>query len=162
MLPLLSKKEHGMNGLMSRRAMMALVPLAWAGSAGLALAAPMSFDVPLTGAQQVPPVQTKGHGTAHITYDPTNRHLTWSVTYSELSSQPTMAHFHGPAPSGKNAAVQVWISKKGQPMQSPVTGSATLTPTQAKQFMAGDWYVNLHTKDHPGGEIRGQVTPPQS
>jgi len=32
---------------------------------------------------------------------------------------------------------------------------------QAQQFMAGDWYVNVHTKEHPGGEIRGQVMPPK-
>jgi len=58
---------------MSRRNLLALVPLVWAGSAGMALAAPKSFDVPLTGAQQVPPVDTQGSGTAHLTYDPTTR-----------------------------------------------------------------------------------------
>jgi len=37
-----------------------------------------------------------------------------------------------------------------------------LTPDQATQFAAGQWYVNVHTSAHPGGEIRGQVTPPKS
>jgi hypothetical protein len=25
--------------------------------------------------------------------------------------------------------------------------------------MAGKWYYNVHTKEHPGGEIRGQIMP---
>ena len=150
-----------MNGI-SRRALLALLPIAWAGSGGLALAAPLSFNVPLTGAQVVPPVQTHGSGSAQLTYDPATRHLTWSVTYSGLSSEATMAHFHGPAPTGKNAGVLIWISKRGEAMQTPTAGETTLTPEQAQQFMAGDWYINLHTKEYPAGEIRGQVMPPKT
>ena len=138
----------------------ALVPAGLAASS--ALAAPATFTVALSGAQQVPPVQTNGSGTATLTYDPVTLHLTWSVTFSGLSSDPTMAHFHGPATSGKNAGVLIWISKQGTPPASPITGETTLTAEQAQQFMAGDWYINLHTKDHPGGEIRGQVSPPKA
>jgi len=138
----------------------ALVPAGLAASS--ALAAPATFTVALSGAQQVPPVQTNGSGTATLTYDPVTLHLTWSVTFSGLSSDPTMAHFHGPATMGKNAGVLIWISKQGTPPASPITGETTLTAEQAQQFMAGDWYINLHTKDHPGGEIRGQVSPPKA
>jgi hypothetical protein len=122
----------------------------------------MTFQVPLTGAQQVPPVQTSGTGTANITYDPATRGVSWSITYSGLATPVIMAHFHGPAAPGKNAAVQVWLTKKGAPVSSPITGQATLTPAEAKEFMAGQMYVNVHTKAHPAGAIRGQVMPPQS
>jgi hypothetical protein len=146
----------------SRRALLALAPLALGGFATVALAAPMSFSVNLTGAQQVPPVQTSGSGSAAITYDPATREVTWSVTFSGLSGPATMAHFHGPAAEGKNGPVVVWLSVKGEAPSSPFKGNATLTPEQATQFLAGEWYVNVHTKDHPGGEIRGQVVPPKS
>ncbi len=146
----------------SRRAMLVLAGLAWAGAAGLAQAAPMTMTVPLTGAQQVPPVQTTGTGSAALTYDPSTRVLTWTITYSGLSGEATMAHIHGPAEAGKNAGVEVWLSTKGQPASSPITGQATLTPEEAQQLLAGDTYINVHTKDHPGGEIRGQITPPKS
>jgi hypothetical protein len=147
---------------MSRRSMMVIAGLiGTVYAAGLALAAPMSFQVPLTGAQQVPPVQTTGSGTANLTYDPASRVVTWSITYTGLSSPVTMAHFHGPAEPGKNASVLVWLSKQGSPVESPIKGEATLTPEQAQQFTAGEWYVNVHTRDHPAGEIRGQVTPPK-
>lgn len=146
----------------SRRRVFMAASLAWAALAVAAKAAPQTFTVPLSGAQQVPPVQTAGSGTATLTYDPDTRHLTWSVTYSGLSSDATMAHFHGPAAAGKNAGVLIWISKKGEATASPITGETTLTPEQAQQFMAGDWYVNVHSKDHPSGEIRGQVMPPKA
>lgn len=123
---------------LSRRTMLALIPLAWAGSTIAALAAPMSFTVKLTGAEQVPPVQTSGSGSAALTYDPSSRVVTWSVTYSGLSSDVTMAHFHDGA-EGKNGPVVIWISKKGEAVSSPITGQATLTPEQAQQFTSGAW-----------------------
>jgi len=145
-----------------RTAMIVAGVMAAAWAAGLALAAPTSFKVPLSGAQQVPPVQTPGTGTADLTYDPTTRVVTWSITYSGLSTPVTMAHFHGPAAEGKNGPVVIWLTKQGSPVESPIKGEATLTPEQAQQFTAGDWYINVHTRDHPAGEIRGQVMPPKA
>jgi hypothetical protein len=125
-------------------------------------AASQSIKVALSGAQQVPPVQTTATGTADLTYDPATRVLTWNLNYSGLSGPATMAHFHGPADAGKNGPPVIWLSPKGSPVQVPVKGEATLTPEQAQQFSAGEWYINVHTQDHQAGEIRGQVTPPKS
>ena len=132
----------------------------WIGAPLLASAAPASFQVKLDGAQQVPPVQTAGSGTADLTYDPATKLLTWNVAFSGLSGPASMAHFHGPAPAGKNAGVEIWISTKGQPATSPLTGQATLTDAQAADLMAGNLYINVHTAKNPNGEIRGQVKPP--
>jgi hypothetical protein len=152
--------EEGTMSAVSRRTALALVGLGLIAWTGQAQAAPESFTVPLSGTQQVPAVQTSGSGSADLTYDPSTRVVTWSITYSGLSSPATMAHFHNGA-EGKNGPVVVWLTTKGSPPSSPITGKATLTPDQAKQFAAGDWYINLHTKDHPAGEIRGQVMPPK-
>jgi hypothetical protein len=142
-----------------------LVPAAFAMCVawiGLAQAESISFKVPLSGAQCVPPVETSGTGTADLTYDPTTRLVTWHITYGGLSSPTTMAHFHGPAAQGKNGPVVIWLTTQGSPPGNPVTGQATLTPEQALQFAAGDWYVNVHTQSHPACELRGQVNPPKS
>lgn len=151
-----------MNIAISHRTILLLVCLSGlALSSTPSLAASQSFEVTLTGAQQAPPVDTAGKGTAKLTYDPATRVVHWTITYEGLSGAVTMAHFHGPAELGKNAGVQVWLAKQGSAVQSPIRGHATLTPDQAKQFEAGEWYVNLHTKANPGGEIRGQVVPPK-
>jgi hypothetical protein len=151
-----------MNDVLSRRALVvtAMVLPAWTAWSWLAHAAPISFKVPLSGGQEVPPVFPAGAGIAELTYDPSTRVLTWSLAYSELSGRATMAHFHGPAQPGKNAPVLVWLIKQGSPMESPINGQATLTPDQARQFEAGEWYINVHTQAHPEGEIRGQVLTP--
>lgn len=151
-----------MNALTSRRAFMFLACLTGIAWAGLAQAAPVTFKVQLTGAQVVPPVQTSGTATADLTYEPSTRVLSWTITYSGLSGPATMSHFHGPAAEGKNGPVVIWVSKQGSPVESPIKGEATLTPEQAQQFAAGEWYMNVHTQAHPGGEIRGQVMPPKS
>lgn len=147
----------------SRRiVMLAVCTTAIAGWDVVSRAAAESFKVALTGAQQVPPVETSGSGTADLTYDPATRVVTWNITFSGLSAPATMAHFHGPAAAGANGPVTVWLSNKGSPANSPIKGEATLTPEQAAQFTAGQWYVNVHTSAHPAGEIRGQAVPPKS
>lgn len=151
-----------MGNVMSRRTVLALAGLGSVAVAATARAAPVSFTVPLTGAQQVPSLQISGSGTADLTYDASTRVLTWSITYSGLSGPASMAHIHGPAPEGKNAGIEIWLSRRGSEATSPITGKATLTPTQAQQLMAGDMYINVHTQAHPAGEIRGQIMPPKA
>ena len=109
----------------------------------------------LSGASEVPPNTSAGTGTADIDFDPATKKLSWKLTYSGLTGPATAGHFHGPAESGKNAGVAVAIPNA---TSSPAEGSATLTDAQAADLMAGKYYVNIHTKDNPGGEIRGQVT----
>ena len=150
-----------MDRTMSRRAVMVLCGVVSAAAvAGVVQAAPKSFSVPLTGAAQVPPVTSPGSGTANFTWDPATRGLSWSITFSGLSSPATMAHIHN-GTAGKNGPVVLWLSTRGTPPASPFTGSATLTPAQARQLATGAWYVNLHSKDHPAGELRGQVIAPK-
>jgi hypothetical protein len=153
--------EGSVDKTMSRRAVLVLGGVVTAAAAaGLAQAAPKSFSVPLSGAQQVPAVNSPGSGTANFTWDPATRVLSWSITYSGLSSDATMAHIHSGA-AGKNGGVVAWLSTQGTPPTSPITGSKTLTPAQARQLAAGTWYINLHSKDHPAGELRGQLTAPR-
>lgn len=109
----------------------------------------------LSGAQEVPAVSTAGAGTLDATFDKSTRKLAYTVTYSGLTGPATAGHFHGPAAPGQNAGVVVPFANPA----SPIRGEATLTDAQAADLLAGRWYVNVHTRAHPGGEIRAQVTP---
>lgn len=115
-----------------------------------------NFRATLTGQGEVPPTGSQGTGTLNAVYNTTTRVLSWTLSYSGLTGPATGAHFHGPAGAGKNAKVEVPL--KGS-LKSPIKGSAKLTAGQAADLEAGRMYVNVHTKAHPGGEIRGQVEP---
>jgi hypothetical protein len=117
-----------------------------------AIAEEMKFTAELAGAQEVPPVETEATGSADITYDTESMELSWTIEHSGLSGDVTAAHFHGPAAEGENAGPIVPIE-----MSDLAEGSATLDETQANSLMEGMLYVNLHTAEHPDGEIRGQV-----
>jgi hypothetical protein len=113
----------------------------------------VNFKADLKASSEVPPTNSKGTGTVTATYDTSSKKLTWKGTYSGLTGPATAAHFHGPAPVGKNAGVAIPIS----PNTSPFEGSATLTDKQAQELMAGEWYANIHTAANKAGEIRGQM-----
>jgi hypothetical protein len=114
----------------------------------------MNFKADLKASNEVPPGNGKGTGQVTATYDTASKNLSWKGSYSGLTGPAIAAHFHGPAPVGKNAGVMVPINPHGPSF----SGSATLTDAQANALMAGQIYVNVHTAAHKAGEIRGQMT----
>jgi hypothetical protein len=124
----------------------------------VAAAAPARAEVvnlkaSMNAASEVPANSSKGTGTLTATYDTTSKNLSWKGSYADLTGPATAAHFHAGEP-GKSGPVAVPIA----PNTSPFEGSATLTDAQAADLLAGKWYVNVHTAENKGGEIRGQVT----
>lgn len=115
-----------------------------------------SCSADLDGSEEVPAVDTEGSGSASMEFDPSNNELMWSIEFSELSGPATAAHFHGPAPIGTNAGVQVNIGEVSG-LDSPMEGSAELTAEQASMLLDEELYINIHTGANPNGEIRGQV-----
>ncbi len=136
-----------------RPTLAALACVAALAFAAPAMAAMMNMKADLKGSSEVPPGNSKASGTVTVTYDPATKKLSWKGSYSGLSGPATAAHFHGPAPAGKNAGVMVPINPHGPSFE----GSATLNDAQATALMGGNMYVNIHTAAHKAGEIRGQV-----
>lgn len=110
-------------------------------------------EFPLNGGQEVPPTVTEATGLGSVDYDDASKTLSWSISHSALSGDATAAHFHGPAPAGANAGVQLTLDHTTNPM----AGLAVITNTQEADLLNELWYANIHTARHPGGEIRGQV-----
>lgn len=115
----------------------------------------VALTTKLRAANEVPPNPSRGTGTLDAVFDKNTNVLRWKLAYGGLTAPATAGHFHGPAAVGVNAGVALaWPG----PIKNPMEGSATLTPAQAADLLAGRWYANIHTKNYPGGEIRGQMT----
>jgi hypothetical protein len=115
-----------------------------------ARAASVSFRAELKAANVVPPREGDARGYLQASYDTVTRRLSWSGTHSDLSSKITGIHFHGPSSPNATAGVV-------QRIRSLSNGSATLSDREAVELIAGSWYVDVHTRAHPEGEIRGQI-----
>ncbi len=120
------------------------------------LAETLSFTAHLSTASEVPMKSGTGQGEVSAHLNTTTSLLDYTITYTGLSGPATAAHFHGPAGPMETAGVAVKI---GGDLSSPIRGSATLTPEQVSDLKKGSWYVNVHTRLNPSGEIRGQLTP---
>lgn len=122
---------------------------------GASYADTVKLSAPLQPDAEVPPVKdTKASGKLEGTYDTATKVLTYTATYSDLTGPASAAHFHAPAPAGKNSGVEIPITG---PLASPIKGQKTLTDDEAKNLMDGDTYFNIHTAKNPKGEMRGQV-----
>ncbi|MET3120003.1 hypothetical protein AAKU64_004251 [Undibacterium sp. GrIS 1.8] len=108
----------------------------------------------LTASAETPSNSSTGTGLLAATFNKQTNVLNWTVSYSGLTGPVKAGHFHGPAIAGQNAGVALGFTGS---TDSPIKGSATLTPAQAADLLAGKWYVNLHTAANPGGEVRAQA-----
>lgn len=113
----------------------------------------------LDGASEVPPVPTAASGYFEAVYRPSTHVLEYRLNLVRLSSPMVMGYLHGPAMPGENVAKVAPINIPIYYHDSGVWDGVTLTAEQAAQVVAGQWYVNVMTIDHPAGEIRGQIVP---
>jgi hypothetical protein len=133
------------------------------------------FSASLSGENEVPPINTAGAGDFDMTIQPGA--ITFSLTFSDLSSPLAVAHLHF-APSKVAGGVMIFLCGGGnQPTCSAATSgtiTGTITATNVtgpvtQGIAAGDLdsaleavraglsYANMHTTNFGGGEIRGQV-----
>jgi hypothetical protein len=115
--------------------------------------------IALTGDQEVPAVSPSGSGTLDVSYDKSTQTLSYSASWTGMTDSVTMMHFHGPAEKGTNAGVVYPIPDFTPGTAGTATGTVKLDEVKLKEadLLGGKWYYNIHTKTHPGGEIRGQV-----
>jgi len=117
------------------------------------------FTAILTGGQEVPQNESNAFGVAFMTFEEDEKLLFYSITFTDttLVGTETAAHFHAPANPGENAPILFAITPVPG---SPKNGSVgPLTRKQVRDLNKGLFYLNIHTDEFPGGEIRGQVLP---
>lgn len=109
------------------------------------------FETTLTGAKEVPANDSDAKGTATLTFNKETKIFVLNVTHD--IANPTAGHIHMGA-VGENGDV---IFPFDSP-ESPITlTSSELTEAQIAALNDGLFYVNIHTEEFPGGEIRGNL-----
>jgi hypothetical protein len=121
-------------------------------------AATRHFKANMDGAQEVPAVATTATGTCNATLDDVTGAVTFSGTFTGLSSNANNAHIHGLAPVGMGAGVIVPASSFTAGTSGIFGGSGTLSPANIAGMIAGQTYCNVHSINFGAGEIRGQLT----
>lgn len=104
------------------------------------------------GAQEVPPVPSNGRGVGWFKFDTVANSIQYAFTSTGLSSAETAAHIHGFAPPGAPAGVRFSL-----PAGFHKTGVLNYPAGDEANYLMGLSYVNLHTINFSGGELRGQV-----
>jgi len=124
-----------------------------------------------------------GSGTLTASLDTSTNVFTWDVEFAGLTSNVNNGHIHGPFPLGTATSAGVILNfnptaipnatsatftglnsaTSGSAKGSIVLNAAALSGTVGadslvKLLLSGEAYVNIHTVQNPGGEIRGQIT----
>jgi hypothetical protein len=114
----------------------------------------MGPQLKLTGDQEVPANTSTAVGTGTITVA-ADGSVSGSVAAPGMAGMA--AHIHVGA-AGVNGPVIIPLT--GGPGDTwTVPEGAKLTPEQMDAYKAGNLYVNIHTAEHKGGEVRTQLKP---
>ncbi len=132
--------------------MLLLITGAVAMTTRLASAAPPPMT--LTGAQEVPAVDTAASATSSIVI---GKDMSVTGAVETVGIDGTMAHIHQGA-VGMNGPVVVTLEKTAANRWS-VPANTRLTDAQYQTYKDGGFYVNVHSAAHKGGEIRLQLVP---
>lgn len=132
----------------------------------------LNFRVVLTGDEEVPPVETDTTGTAllQVNRERTEIRFRLDIRNADAILGEVGAHLHC-APVGVNGPVVAFLAGiVPGGFDGTVRMEATLTDSNiinehcgetiqelVESMLDGSVYVNVHSIDNPGGEIRGQV-----
>jgi hypothetical protein len=111
-----------------------------------------SDGVALNGSKEVPPNPSAATGLVRIAVA-ADHAVSGGLTTKGIEAKA--AHIHQAAP-GMNGPVIVGLTKAADDSWIVPPG-AKLTDDQYASYQAGNLYVNVHSAQYPGGEIRAQL-----
>ncbi len=128
------------------------------------------YDAPLSGENEVPPVQSSATGLAEFT-PPVNDTIKYRINITGISGA-TGAHIYS-GQAGENGEVIADLltdttknkdTSYGMTIRGNLSDSSLKGPMEGKTLEdlvvamdSGQTYVNIHTVQQPDGEIRGQI-----
>ncbi|MFC6226653.1 CHRD domain-containing protein [Paenibacillus allorhizosphaerae] len=128
------------------------------------------FKARLAGRNEVPPVRTIASGNAILQLNDNGTQLIFRLVVRNIQ-KVTQAHIHlgrigqnGPVVAFLFGPSKFGISVRRGVVKGVLTRRDLVGPLQGKslqdlirEFERGNAYVNVHTVQHPNGEMRGQV-----
>jgi hypothetical protein len=140
------------------------------------------FDETLTGYEEVPALSTSGIGRFSARINRDESEIRWELSFSPLESDVAQAHIHfenatnngpvvvflctnlGNGPAGTQACPAAGGTVSGTIVAADVGAGATDQGIEAGNLAeligamrGGATYVNVHSTNRPGGEIRAQL-----
>jgi len=125
------------------------------------------FRAPLSGAGEVPAVDTEARGQATFRLNEAGTAVHFRLKVKDIDDV-TAAHIHAGMPD-ENGGVVVTLFNGGPTSQNGTLATGYISEANLSGAFAGDFdgfvaalrqgelYVNVHTLGHPAGEIRGQI-----
>jgi hypothetical protein len=133
-----------------------------------------NFTAHLSGSEEVPAADTRATGQAIFRLSSDGESLYYKLIVANIENV-SMAHIHL-APAGVNGPVVAWLYPGAPPpslipgrfsgvlAEGTITADSLVGPLAGMSLsdlvdaiMAGNTYVNVHTSQYPGGEVRGQI-----
>ena len=120
--------------------------------------------IAMTGAQETPATPSPALGSLDINYVKGSKILSYKFSWSGLADTITGIHIHGLAPVGYAAGILQAITTVKNETVFPYrggsyTGYLTVDGVVIKEesLLNALYYLNIHTKTYPNGEIRAQI-----
>ncbi len=132
------------------------------------------YEAHATGADEVPANESRAQGVALLRLSADGSALHYRLIVANIENVQ-MAHIHV-APAGANGPVVAWLYPSAPPpslipgrtqgilAEGTITAASLVGPLAGADLAdlvatieAGGAYVNVHTSQFPGGEIRGQL-----
>ena len=110
------------------------------------------FNAFANGAQEVPVITTPASAVGSFMVSSLTGKITYNIVANGLSSAINNAHLHF-GEFGRSGGVAVPLNYNG----NTLTGTVAITNAIFDSLSNGRIYLNIHTVNNPGGEIRGQV-----
>jgi hypothetical protein len=141
-----------------------------------------AFRAKLTGFEEVPAIVTDANGRFEASLNRATNEIAWTLHYQDPSSTVQQAHIHVGQPAVNGGIVVFLCTNLGNGPAgtqacppAPATISGTIKPADVlalpaqgvaagafdslvRAMRAGVTYANVHTVDHGGGEVRGQIS----
>ncbi|MHC1745318.1 MAG: CHRD domain-containing protein [Syntrophobacteraceae bacterium] len=118
----------------------------------------VQIDVPMNGAQEVPPLETVSTGLGRITVNLDTGAISGTVTFSGLSSASTAGHIHMGATGVNGPVIVPLLGGLGATAGTMTVPPGTVLPApQIAALRTNGLYLNIHTTTNLNGEIRGQI-----